>query len=244
MYTKVFETEHHPSLKDIFQVIWKRLWVVVLTVIVIAGAAVGFSFLQTPVYEASAMMLVGEKPTKDSDRSTSLGGDIQGLQQVTQTVTVAIGSKPIAEGVVQQLDLQTEPANLLKNLSVEQVRDTQFIEVKYRNPDPENARRVVNSIGDVAAKRISETSAGASVIEATVWEYAGVPEAPVSPSPLRNGILALGLGLMLGIGLVFLLEYLDDSWRSTEEVAQVSGVPNFGVIPEFNIAKIREIRGN
>lgn len=59
----------------------------------------------------------------------------------------------------------------------------------------------------------------------------------MSPDPVRNGALALVLGLMLGVGLAFLLEYLDDSWRSPEEVEQVSGVPTFGVIPEFKVPK-------
>jgi capsular polysaccharide biosynthesis protein len=70
-----------------------------------------------------------------------------------------------------------------------------------------------------------------------VWEYATVPGAPESPDPLRNGLVALALGLLLGMGLAFLLEYLDDSWRSPEEVEQASGIPMFGVIPKFDVAK-------
>ncbi|MEW6638555.1 MAG: hypothetical protein AB1425_17275, partial [Actinomycetota bacterium] len=66
---------------------------------------------------------------------------------------------------------------------------------------------------------------------------AAVPEDPVSPNPVRNGLLALLLGLMLGVGLAFLLEYLDDTWRSPEELELVSGVPNFGVIPEFKVPR-------
>jgi capsular polysaccharide biosynthesis protein len=36
---------------------------------------------------------------------------------------------------------------------------------------------------------------------------------------------------VLGTGLAFLLEFMDDSWRSPAEAEQVSGVPTFGVIP-------------
>jgi capsular polysaccharide biosynthesis protein len=41
---------------------------------------------------------------------------------------------------------------------------------------------------------------------------------------------------MLGVGLAFLLEYLDDSWRSPEEVEQFLGLPNFGTIPHFDVS--------
>jgi len=48
--------------------------------------------------------------------------------------------------------------------------------------------------------------------------------------------VALVLGVLVGLVLVFLLEYLDDSWRSPEEAERVSGVPNLAVIPKFTIS--------
>ncbi|MCA3748410.1 MAG: capsular biosynthesis protein, partial [Rubrobacter sp.] len=87
----------------------------------------------------------------------------------------------------------------------------------------------------IFSERVSEVSPGANAITATVWEEAVVPETPVSPDPLLNGLVALALGLLLGLGLAFLLEYLDDSWESPEEVERVSGVPVFGVIPGFRV---------
>jgi hypothetical protein len=47
---------------------------------------------------------------------------------------------------------------------------------------------------------------------------------------------------MLGIGLAFLLEHMDDRWRSPEEVEQVSGVPTFGIIPEFKLSNSKKGR--
>jgi capsular polysaccharide biosynthesis protein len=41
---------------------------------------------------------------------------------------------------------------------------------------------------------------------------------------------------MLGIGLALLMEHLDHSWRSPEEVEQISGVPTFATIPDFSLA--------
>jgi capsular polysaccharide biosynthesis protein len=54
---------------------------------------------------------------------------------------------------------------------------------------------------------------------------------------MRDGFLALVLGGMLGAGLAFLLEYLDDRWRSPEEAEQVSGVPTLGQIPRFEVSE-------
>jgi capsular polysaccharide biosynthesis protein len=89
----------------------------------------------------------------------------------------------------------------------------------------------------VFAQQVSEVSPSASAITATVWERSPVPEESVSSTLLRNALAALAVGLMLGIGLAFLLEYLDDSWRSPEELEQVTGVPTFAVVPLFKAPK-------
>jgi capsular polysaccharide biosynthesis protein len=124
-------------------------------------------------------------------------------------------------------------------MNVEQIPNTQFIRVSYTDTDPERARRVANAVGEVFSQRISEVSPSANSITATVWEQAATPAEPVSPNPVRNGLLALALGLMLGVGLAFLLEYLDDTWHSPEEAEMISGVPTLGVIPKLKVAKGR-----
>ncbi|HUQ63689.1 MAG TPA: polysaccharide biosynthesis tyrosine autokinase [Acidimicrobiales bacterium] len=61
---------------------------------------------------------------------------------------------------------------------------------------------------------------------------ATVPTSPVRPQPLRNAVIALVLGLVLGIGLVFLVEYLDDSVKGKDDLERASGgLPVLGVIP-------------
>src|SRR5215210_7873436 len=201
--------EHIFSLSDLLGVIWKRLWIVVLVAALLTGAVVGFSYAQTPIYEASIKILVGQERG-----ITETPNDVLGLQQLTQTMVGGVSSRPVAEAVIRQQDLRMTTHEFLdEHLSVEQEPNTQWIQVAYRDASPERAARVANAVGDVFSKQVSEVSPRASAITATVWERAVVPDAPVSPNPVRNGLAALILGLMLGVGLAFLLEVLDDRWR-------------------------------
>jgi capsular polysaccharide biosynthesis protein len=240
MYAATNRAEQATFLTELLRTLRQRAWLIVLTATVFAGVAVGSSYVQEPIYEVSGKLLVGQ--AADSDRVTSLGSDIMGLQQATLTVATAVSSAPVAEEVVKKLNLRTDPEVLLKHISVQQVESTQFIEITYTGPDPERGRKIVDAFGTVASKRIAQSSAGASGIRSSMWEYAQIPEAPIEPNPIRNGVLALGLGLMLGAGMAFLLEYLDDGWRSTEEVERTLGVPTFGVVPAFDVGKIRKTR--
>lgn len=69
---------------------------------------------------------------------------------------------------------------------------------------------------------------------AAVLAKAEVPSTPVSPKPLRNGLLGAVLGFFLGIGLAFLLEHFDDTIkeRAGLEHALAGAVPVIGEIPE------------
>jgi hypothetical protein len=96
-------------------------------------------------------------------------------------------------------------AELLDNLTVEQIEDTSFIVLTYEGTDPERAQRIVNTVGAVSSELISETSAANSQLTATVYEKAAVPATPVSPHPWRNGLLTLVIGLMLCAGTVVAL---------------------------------------
>jgi capsular polysaccharide biosynthesis protein len=224
------------TLQDFFQVVWRRFWVVVISTILLTGAVVGFSLSQTPMYEASIEMIVGQK-----QGSEALGSDVQGLQTLTPTMAKAVESRPVAEAVVKELNLEKSPEALLENLSANQVPNTQFIEVSYLDTNPKRAQRVVNAVGDEFSAQISDVSPTSSQITATVWARAVTPDAPVSPDPLRYGFLAFIVGGMLGVGLAFLLEYVDNSWQSPNEVEQISGVPTFGVIPTFKRSKGKEV---
>ena len=232
------EVEPNVSLRDLVLPVWQRLWVVALVAVLIVGATVGFTLTRTPLYEASIKILIGQAQGDDVV-TDNLGAQMAGLQEITQTMVKAVSTRPVADATIEELNLSMSPSELLANLEAEQVEATQFIEVSYRDPDPKRAQRIANTIGDSFSKQVSEVSPSANSIAATVWEPATVPQSPVSPDLFRNLLLALVAGVMLGVAVAFLLEYIDDSWRSPEEAEQVSGVPTFGVIPMFKVSKSR-----
>lgn len=78
-----------------------------------------------------------------------------------------------------------------------------------------------------------QVDAGLTTGRAQLVTPATTPTSPIKPTPVRNGILALIVGLLLGLGLAFLRDHLDDSIKSKEDLARVAmGLPVIGVIPD------------
>lgn len=191
------------DLGDIIQAILRQFWVVVLTVVLLTGATIGFSIAQTPQYEASTLIIIGQ-----GGKLTQNPLELAGIRDITDTMVVAISTRTVAEGVIDKLDLKKTPKELLDNMEVKREGPTQFIRVTYTDDDPKRAQLVANTIGNVFSDKVAGVSPSAEAITATIWDPAAVPQTPADPDPVRNGFLALILGLVLGVALALLMDYL------------------------------------
>ena len=68
----------------------------------------------------------------------------------------------------------------------------------------------------------------------TVFNPARTPGAPIRPRKMQNTALAGAVGAMLALGAIFLMEYLDDTLKGPEDVAQALGLSTLGTIGQLN----------
>jgi capsular polysaccharide biosynthesis protein len=240
-YTPPAEDGAFVSIADTARSARRRMWIVILVPLLTVGTAVGVSLLQTPVYEASARVVVS--PREGVAQQDNFSNTISGLQALTIEMEAAGLNRSMVEDIV---NAQGEPsavsaADINDKLTIAQLEDTRFLTLTYNDTDKTRAQEVVNNAAEVFSREAPEASGVAADAAVKVSALAGVPPAPEEPDPLRNGLGALVIGLMLGVGLAFLLEYLYLSGlRSPEKVEQVSGVPTFGTIPDFKAARARK----
>jgi capsular exopolysaccharide synthesis family protein len=94
----------------------------------------------------------------------------------------------------------------------------------------------LSSLYDLLFNRLKEVdvSIGIEPESVKIIERATPSGAPITPRKLQSIFLAAIVGLGVGLGLVFGLEYIDDSIRYPEEVTRSLGLPFLGVIPAAN----------
>jgi capsular polysaccharide biosynthesis protein len=186
--------------------------------LLVAAVVTVESLLQTPKYEASALVRVDfQKRSDKQTNQTGSGEEFQtlplpseGRRQLIRMMVTTIDARPVAQRAVRRLGLRMSAEELLNNLTVEQVQASPFIRLSYTDTDAKRARQVVSTLAEVASEdriELGSREAGAT-LRATVYEKARVPHAPTSPKPLRNGLLALVVALALSAALVAGYEFL------------------------------------
>lgn len=96
----------------------------------------------------------------------------------------------------------------------------------------ESKRRLLNTLLERQSEtQLSAQLRGLNASNISIIDRAEVPLRPVSPNKRNNLLLALFFGLVGGIGLCFLVDYLDDTVKEPEEVEKIIGLPALGVVP-------------
>ena len=238
-YTPPDEDEAFVSIADTARSARRRMWIVILVPLLTVSAAIGASLLQQPLYDATAKVVVSPRGQQDN-----LSNTISGLQGLAVEMEAAGLNRSMVEKIVnaQGGPSAVSEADLNDNLTIAQLEETRFLTLTYSDIYRNRAQEVVNNAAEIFAKEAPEASGVADYAAVQVSAYAGVPPAPEDPDLLRNGFGALVIGLMLGIGLAFLLEYIYlRGLHSPEKVEQLSGVPTFGTIPDFKAARAKKM---
>jgi polysaccharide biosynthesis transport protein len=122
---------------------------------------------------------------------------------------------------------------------VEQEWEDDALDVSRKLQEYDSIRRNsgrLQGLYDLIFNRLKEIdiSVGIEPESVRVMERAVPNSSPVTPRKLQSLFLAALIGLGIGLGLVFGLEYLDDSLRYPEEVSRALNLPFFGIVPAAN----------
>ena len=217
------------DLKEYLDIIWSRKWLILgitLLAALISGL-ISFFVLQ-PVYEASTTIMIGRSNTSDQSLQYD---DLMLNQKLVNTYSNIITSNTVLDDVVSNLKLGQSTTTLKENVKVNPIADTEIIEIKVNNSDPVLATNIANDLSEVSMQNVKRIM---KIDNVQVIDRAEVPNNPVKPNEIMNIAIAAVLGFMIGIGIVFLREYLDNTITSPNDIEKYLDLSVIGVIPLFS----------
>ncbi|MGE7771280.1 YveK family protein [Viridibacillus arvi] len=230
------------SLHDIFKTIRKRLLLIISTFILAVSIAGGVSyFLLTPVYEASTQILISKKESKQDQ---FMAQDVQANLQLVNTYSVIIKSPIILSKVVDLLNLETSLESLNKNINVSSEQNSQVINVSVQEPNLREAVDIANTTAEVFQEEIPKLM---NVDNVKILSPAVETKnsKPIRPNPIINMAIGAIVGLLIGVGITFLIEYLNKTIKTEQDLSEFMELPILGLIspiPKKRMLKIKKNR--
>jgi capsular polysaccharide biosynthesis protein len=212
------------QIREYWAVLVKRWWVIALTVVAAAASAYVVSKLIPPTYRAQTVYLVvANRP--DNGLNIVLRSTMNSYREL-------VLQPDALEAVSQQLQLDVSGERLLRDVYIQPRPDDQKILIEADHRMLDTAQQIAGAVGvrlEQEVTRLNANLEGTDRINVTRIQQPRLVR--VQPNTRINVLAGAFLGLVIGILLAFILEYLDDTLKNSSDVERFVGLTTLGAIP-------------
>ena len=172
-------------------------WLLAVATTIGGSVAYGASSNLTPTYRATAVLLV----VQAQNPGVIQLNDLQTSALLANTFRRLMVVRPVLQQAVELGDLPMSPGRLGANVTIENPRATQLLEVSAEADNPALARDMANALAEAFINsreaRLTAPAGAVSIVESAI-----APDHPIGPHTSLNLLLGAALGLMVGGSLV------------------------------------------
>ncbi|WP_316607426.1 Wzz/FepE/Etk N-terminal domain-containing protein [uncultured Ruminococcus sp.] len=222
------------TISDLLRMLLQHIKLIIA--ITLLGAVLAFlyvSYMVTPMYTTSALILVQNSNSFDADAISSnsnnnnnLGGEKVNMSDISSSVTLA---NTCATLFTVDPDMKSIISGA--SVSIEVIEDSYFLRITSTSSDPHTAANIANQVAQTAPQVFRKYFQDAGKVD-TVDE-ANVPSTPSSPDKKRYVIIGLLAGLVLSLLISFLLEIIDTTIKPGDDLYKMYDIPVFAEIIDF-----------
>jgi len=213
------------EIQDYLRILWKRGWIIVLTAVIAAVSAYGFSKMQTPVYKGVSKLHF--RPYRADWGLTNAAKEWLPLYRER------IQSDQMLREVISRLRLDFDLDTLKGKIATSADQATFSIQIEARDHDPEIAKSIAETLAQVFKEdqdEFNQLQDKRDRLEVSILNDARY--CLFSPRKKINTLAGGIFGVMLGVVIVFFLEWLEsDIVRTVEDVERHVGIAVLGSIP-------------
>ena len=160
------------DLLKLLRALWRRMWAILLTAVLLAGAAYGVSaHVMTPMYEAEALMYVNNVSSPGSSSFSISSSELTAAQSLADTYIIILKARTTLTEVIQREELDYTYEELRDMVSSDTVNNTEVFNVRVTCEDPQEASRIANGIARVLPGKISDIGKYESAVPASLLKH-------------------------------------------------------------------------
>lgn len=214
------------TIQEYLRILQRRGWIIVVAVLLAAAGAFGVSYLQEDMYRAT--VYVSTVPARPD---WGLGNTAKDLMR---NFAANLQTPEIAQTVINRAQLDMNPYDFLALVNVVAESSDFTIKIEARSRDPHVAQLMALTLADEFVEERTAYYAQQDLdnrIEVKIRSRA-IGYDHYQPKPLVNAIAGAALGLLLGLGLVLALTWMESELlRTPAALERALGVPVLGAIP-------------
>lgn len=188
----------------------------------IAAVVITICFI-TPLYSAKTQIYVLGR--RDSVINMA---DLQIGAALTNDYVEFFNIWEVHEAVISNLGLDYTYSQLDKMVKVTNVSNSRVLKITVTSSSAEEAANLANEYAKVASEYISETM---STDKPSLMSTALVPTNPISPNKAKNTVIGFLLGIIISIGVYFVMFLLDDKLKTSDDIKKYSGLVTLSIVP-------------
>lgn len=214
------------QLKDYARVLWKRGWIIIVLAILAAGSAYVFSKLQTPIFKSTVTL--STVPSRPSDYGQTLA-----IKNLLRLYVQQMQSPILTQQVIDKLQLDVTPQKFASQIYFNADESTLTITLEARHPLPDVAAKMARTLAEVFVSYHNQENLQIDQRDRVLVNIINATSPEIfSPKTSINTLAGAVLGALLGLVIIFVLEWLEsDIIRAAEDLERVIGVTVLGAIP-------------
>ena len=221
------------DLKELFDFINGKLYALILIVLVVATLGCIYSFnIKTPVYKSSATIVLANNEKQDSTEITQ--NEVALNQKLVSTYSEIVKSRKVLSSVITSMNLDYTYEELQKRVSVEAVTNTEIIKISVTDENALKAQQITNNISSEFAEEITDIY---NVKNVKILDYANYSSKPSNVNYIKELIIYILGGVVIGLAILFMIFYFDNTIKTVEQVEAKLGLPILGRIPLYSNKK-------
>jgi capsular polysaccharide biosynthesis protein len=214
------------QLSDYLRILRRRGWIILLLAVLTALAAFGFSKMQTNVYKSTLNLLV--RPSRTDF------GQSQAAKELLKTYEAWLYSSYRAQAVIDELQLDMTAQELLGDVEVASDNFSFMVSLAVENTDPDLANDIARTWGNQLIQWQQQENDKNRQEDRITIEFRDDPQVALDrPNTRINTLAAFVFGALMGVILIFVLEWLESGvLQRSEDVERYLEIPVIGSIPQ------------
>lgn len=218
--------ENKLEFRDILRIIKKRYWILLISIFLsTAFSAILTFYIMEPIYRSYTTIIIKMNGTESGYTVDKFSV----AEKLAITDSNIIKSKLVIDKVISELNLDYTYGELYNNIEVVPLEETQILRIAVLDKDPELARDIAQTTTNIFMDEIAKVTSSHTI---SILDEAAIRKDPIKPNKPLNMTLGVAIGFLIGLVIIFLLEYLNTNIKNKEDIEKYLGLDVIGEIPK------------